>query len=438
MFLRPGLKPEPISIPQPAAPTIGIPLMPSAANHADVPPGAFPPAGSAGSSADERRAAVRQRDFERLSNALSQSNSEIQPEALRTLEVIGHGSSGVVQKVLHAPSNSVLALKVIPVNADEVARKSILLELKTLHESLHRSIVSFYGAFYREGAVHIALEYMDASLLDLMRAQGAPLTEPVLGAIASPVLEGLAYLHRQRHIIHRDIKPSNILVDSSANIKIADFGVSGELSCTISKCASWVGTMHYMSPERITAAPYSYDSDLWSLGITMLELAIGHFPYVRRPAAQQAQRLVFWDLLDYIVESPPPVPPPTFSAEFHSFCAACLQKQPEQRSSAVDLLQHPLLAQRCEGAAAMAAAQLGEWVRDSLRRMPPRGQGSAAAAPPTQGEPTATARQTWEQAAYSNEMETWDGGTPGQGHTLQGQQHAPPPWAAGGDAMMSD
>ena len=111
-------------------------------------------------------------DFDRLREALG--HSEIQPGQLQLLQNIGHGSSGVVQKVLHVPSESVLALKVIAVDADEAVLKGILLELKTLHESRHESIVSFYGAFYREGAVHIALEYMDASLLDIGRAEGAP------------------------------------------------------------------------------------------------------------------------------------------------------------------------------------------------------------------------------------------------------------------------
>lgn len=221
-----------------------------------------------------------------------------------------------------------LALKVIPVSADEAARRSILLELKTLHESLHPGIVSFYGAFYREGAVHLALEYMDASLLDLQRATGAPLAEPVLAAISAGVLRGLVYLHKERRTIHRDIKPSNLLVDAAGNVKIADFGVSGELSCTLSKCTSWVGTMHYMAPERITATPYNYNSDVWSFGITILELAIGSFPYA--PAG--TNRLVFWDLLHFIVENPAPVTPAHFSQHFQDFVSACLQKEPAVRS----------------------------------------------------------------------------------------------------------
>ena len=98
--------------------------------------------------------------------------------------------------------------------------------------------------------------------------------------IIMQISSALAYLH-SKNIIHRDIKPSNILVDTAGNIKIADFGVSGNLAHTLAKCASWVGTEHYMSPERISGGSYSYDSDIWSLGITLLELAIASFPYLQ-------------------------------------------------------------------------------------------------------------------------------------------------------------
>jgi len=329
----------------------------------------------------QNKAAARRRDFDRLSLALA--HSEVVPEDLRVLRNIGHGSSALVQKVLHVPSDSVLALKVVPVNADEATRNSILIELKMLHESMHPAIVSFYGAFCREGAVHIALEYMDASLLELMRAWGAPLHGPLLGAIARPVLCGLAYLHRERRTIHRDIKPSNLLVDASGNVKIADFGVSGELSCTISRCASWVGTMHYMSPERITNSPYGYNSDVWSLGITLLEFAMGRFPYDGGGGggadgsggdhggggggapARTHERLGFWDLLDCIMRDPPPSPPPSSSAHFTEFITACLQKEPAHRASSAQLLDFPLVAE--EHIDPSAAAR---WITDALARMP--------------------------------------------------------------------
>jgi len=325
-----------------------------------MPPDAIAAVTAADASVADASAAPPPLELEQM---IFGGSSEIRHSDLQVLHNIGHGSSGVVQKVLHIPSDSVLALKVIPVEADEVKRKQILLELKALHEASHPCIVNYYGAFYREGAVHVALEYMDASLLDISRGANCALPEVVVAALALPVLDGLVYMHREKHIIHRDIKPSNLLVDAGGNVKIADFGVSGELHHTLAKCASWVGTVHYMSPERIQGSAYSYDSDVWSLGITLLELATAAFPY---PPERDGRRLSFWDLLDAIVESPPPTPPTHFAPHFHGFISACLQKEPTARASSTQLLAHPLLAQH-------RGVELAAWLRDMLFRLPSRG-----------------------------------------------------------------
>ena len=248
--------------------------------------------------------------------------------------------------------------------------------------------------------MHIALEYMDASLLDILRAEAAPIPEHVVAGIAAPVLDGLVYLHREKHLVHRDIKPSNLLLDSSAKVKIADFGVSGachgcagchacavdigccphapqtgEMSSTLSKCASWVGTVHYMSPERISGGTYSYDSDVWSLGITLLELATATFPYCggggSMGSGERAQRLGYWDLLDLIVESPPPSSPAHFSAEFKELISGCLQKLPEARASSTQLRQHRLLVQCAH------PPDISAWVQHALNKL--LGQRSAEA-----------------------------------------------------------
>ena len=354
-----GFRPEPIAIPVVASSSTSDQLetmLPSLSSECAGTCSSI--AGSSGPST----APTTSGSLEHIDHQLFGACSDIQFGDLHVLHNIGHGSSGIVQKVLHVPSDSVLALKVIAVEADEAKRKQILLELKTLHESMHPSIVSFYGAFYREGAVHVALEYMDASLLDISRSEGVAMPEEVVGAIALPVLHGLVYMHREKHLIHRDIKPSNLLVDSCGNVKIADFGVSGELHETLAKCASWVGTVHYMSPERIQGNNYSYDSDVWSLGITLLELATAAFPY---PHERGGQRLSFWDLLDAIVETPPPGAPAHFSAPFHSFIGACLKKEPSQRTSSTQLLSHPLLALH-------GGIDIAGWLCAALSKLPPR------------------------------------------------------------------
>ena len=176
---------------------------------------------------------------------------------LQTLRALGQGSSGVVQKVLHSPTNRVLALKVVPLNLSDKNSKQIITELKTLHSSQCPYIVSFHGAFYKDHAVHLIMEYMDGgSLLDMLKSVQR-IEERHLSRIAAQVLKGLSYLHTERCIIHRDIKPSNILLNTKGAVKIADFGVSGEVGPTNKEPAqkvSFVGTVTYMSVCTTEAA----------------------------------------------------------------------------------------------------------------------------------------------------------------------------------------
>lgn len=262
---------------------------------------------------------------------------------LQTLKVLGHGSGGTVNKALHVPSKRVVALKVITLDIKESVRKQIILELKTLYRNQSEYVVSLYDAFYTEGSIFIALEYMDGgSLADLLKASGK-VSERVLANVTTQVLRGLVYLHKSLHLIHRDIKPSNLLLNTKGKIKIADFGVSGQLAHTLSQAQTWVGTVTYMSPERISGKSYSYDSDLWSLGLTLVECALGRYPY-SADAAQPGQPVSFFELLDFIVASPAPqLPKDEFSPEFCDFVEACLQKAPEERPTAAELLTHPFI-----------------------------------------------------------------------------------------------
>jgi len=263
---------------------------------------------------------------------------------LQVIKVLGHGSGGVVQKALHVPSKRVVALKIITLDVKESVRKQIILELKTLYRNQSEYVVSLYDAFYTEGSIFIALEYMDGgSLTDLLKASGK-IEERVLANVTTQVLKGLVYLHKSLHLIHRDIKTSNLLLNTKGKVKIADFGVSGQLAHTLSKAVTWVGTVTYMSPERISGKSYSYDSDLWSLGLTLVECALGRYPYSADANAQTGQPVSFFELLDFVVQSPAPtLPAGTFSAEFCSFVESCLQKAPEERPSAAELLNHPFI-----------------------------------------------------------------------------------------------
>lgn len=293
------------------------------------------------------------------SNSAPDAFGTFELKDLQVIKVVGHGSGGMVQKALHVPSKRLVALKVITLDVKESVRKQIILELKTLYRTQSEYVVTFFDAFYSEGSIFIALEYMDGgSLADILRASGS-IPERILAKITTQVLKGLQYLHKSLHLIHRDIKPSNLLLNSKGEVKIADFGVSGQLAHTLSKAVTWVGTVTYMSPERISGRSYSYDSDIWSLGLTLVECALGRYPYPNNSNSIDEQQMGFWELLEFIVKAPAPsLPPDKCSPELCAFVAACLQKEPEERPTAQTLLEHPFITKYSKDTFDMA-----EWVQ---------------------------------------------------------------------------
>ncbi|KAI7746753.1 hypothetical protein M8C21_011054 [Ambrosia artemisiifolia] len=242
-------------------------------------------------------------------------------EDLETIKVIGKGSGGVVQLVRHKWIGTLFALKVIQMNIQEDIRKQIVQELKINQASQCPHIVVCYYSFYHNGAISLVFEYMDrGSLADVIR-QLKTILEPYLAVVCKQVLQGLVYLHHDRHVIHRDIKPSNLLVNQKGEVKITDFGVSAMLASSMGQRDTFVGTYNYMSPERISGKTYDYKSDIWSLGLVILECAIGRFPFIQ--SEDQQNWPSFYELLDAIVSKPPPTAPPDqFSPEFCSFVSA--------------------------------------------------------------------------------------------------------------------
>lgn len=268
--------------------------------------------------------------------------SQISLEDLETIKVIGKGSGGVVQLVRHKWIGTFFALKGIQMNIQETARKQIVQELKINQGSQCPHVVVCYDSFYHNGVISLVLEYMDrGSLMDIIK-QVKTILEPYLAVVCKQVLKGLEYLHHERHVIHRDIKPSNLLVNQKGEVKITDFGVSAVLAGSMGQRDTFVGTYNYMSPERIIGGSYDYKCDIWSLGLVILECAIGRFPYI--PSEQEEGWLSFYELLEAIVEQPPPTAPSDqFSPEFCSFISACVQKDPQQRLSSLELLSHPFI-----------------------------------------------------------------------------------------------
>ncbi|ORY06181.1 MAP kinase [Basidiobolus meristosporus CBS 931.73] len=252
-------------------------------------------------------------------------------------EELGKGQYGVVQRVFHKPTNVTMAMKEIRLELEQAKLKQILMELDVLHKSQSEYIVDFYGAFFIESCVYYCMEYMDCGSLDKLYHDGIP--EDVLAKITLSIVKGLKFLKDKLSIIHRDIKPTNILVNSKGEVKLCDFGVSGQLDQSLAK--THIGCQSYMAPERITSGTtdsYTVQSDVWSLGLTILELALGTYPY---PSEQYDS--VFAKLNAIVMGQPLPLPEDRYSDECRDFVDKCLVKDPNTRPKYSDILAHPWL-----------------------------------------------------------------------------------------------
>mmetsp|Transcript_16036 Transcript_16036/g.27648 ORF Transcript_16036/g.27648 Transcript_16036/m.27648 type:complete len:343 (-) Transcript_16036:636-1664(-) len=271
-------------------------------------------------------------------------------DELKKLEPLGRGAGGVVHKCVHNPTNKIVALKEVTLTEQDNKHDEIIKELNVLYTNTCPSIVSFHGAFFNDGAFHIVLEFMDeGSLTDIMKRVGK-FPEDVVGKIAGQILVGLHYLHKERHQVHRDIKPSNILFNKSGEAKLADFGVaSSQLANSTAQTATFAGTVTYMAPERLRGEPYSYPSDIWSFGLSMAECLLGQFPY--------PQPKSFWDMVHAVDKTSPQLPADQMSPKFMQFVLKCLQKDPAQRPSALDLLNDPFIHETKD------KRNLGDWIK---------------------------------------------------------------------------
>ncbi|CAH1430041.1 unnamed protein product [Lactuca virosa] len=258
----------------------------------------------------------------------SQQSTTTTVAELETVQVLGHGNGGTVYKVVHKKTSNVFALKVVHADSDPMMRRQIFREMEILRRTDSPFVVHCHEIFEKpDGDIAILMEYMDAGTLDSLLKNGGSgtFTEKSLADIARQILNGLNYLHAHK-IIHRDIKPANLLVNKNMEVKIADFGVSKIMCRTLDACNSYVGTCAYMSPERFDpdthGANYNgYSGDIWSLGLTMFELYMGHFPFL--PAGQKPD----WaTLMCAICFGEPPSLPEGVSDEFRSFIECCLQK----------------------------------------------------------------------------------------------------------------
>uniref|UniRef100_A0AAQ4P581 mitogen-activated protein kinase kinase n=1 Tax=Gasterosteus aculeatus aculeatus TaxID=481459 RepID=A0AAQ4P581_GASAC len=256
------------------------------------------------------------------------TNGQINAQDIHYQEQLGHGNGGTVYKAYHLQGKRVLAVKVIPLDITVELQKQIMSELEILYKCDSPYIITFFSAFFVENRISICTEFMDGGSLDVYKR----IPEHVLGRIAVAVVKGLTYLWSLK-ILHRDVKPSNMLVNTRGQVKLCDFGVSTQLVNSIAK--TYVGTNAYMAPERISGEQYGIHADVWSLGISLMELALGMFPYPQ-----------------YFCSSPqdPPVfPVGQFSEKFVNFITQCMRRQPKERPAPNNLMDHSFIAQFNDG-----------------------------------------------------------------------------------------
>eukprot|EP00768_Dysnectes_brevis_P006582 gnl/Dysnectes_brevis/523_a579_2191.p1 GENE.gnl/Dysnectes_brevis/523_a579_2191~~gnl/Dysnectes_brevis/523_a579_2191.p1 ORF type:complete len:477 (+),score=157.95 gnl/Dysnectes_brevis/523_a579_2191:85-1515(+) len=254
------------------------------------------------------------------------------------LELVGRGSSGMVYKATETATGKVVAIKVTKVlQGDEV--DPVKNEIALMYLCRHPHVVGLHAVYElpSAGELWIVMEYCSGgSVTNILNAHGCIPSEETIGAVLRSVLEVLSVIH-ECHRIHRDIKSDNLLIADDGAVRLADFGFCAQLAQEQTTRTSVVGTPYWMAPELIRGLPYDAKVDLWSLGVLALELAEGVPPYMDLPPL----RAVF-----LVVTQPAPSlrNPSRWSPEFRDFLGLCLQKDPDSRATAQELLEHPFLA----------------------------------------------------------------------------------------------
>jgi serine/threonine protein kinase len=253
-------------------------------------------------------------------------------EIFQVQEKLGQGSFGAVYKGVHKETNFELAIKEIQ-NVDNY--ESIKKEVEILKKCKNSCVVSYFGTVMKGKHVWILMDYCAlGSIKDLILTGEEPLDEEQIKFVIFSAVKALTYLHSQ-NIIHRDVKAANILLNERGEVKIADFGVSDQLQSQVKEVSETVGTPLWMAPEVILKKQYDSKCDIWSLGITAIEMGDGAPPNSAIPIFRAMRQV-----------TSPQLPSPTFkdpsewSDDLNDFIALCLQKDPAKRPTAMELLSH--------------------------------------------------------------------------------------------------
>ncbi|OXG89179.1 STE/STE20/YSK protein kinase [Cryptococcus neoformans A2-102-5] len=251
--------------------------------------------------------------------------------AYTLLEKLGAGNFGTVWKASHNDTKQIVAIKMIDLESSDDDISEIQAEIAHLSSCWSDHVTKYYGSFVRGARLWIVMEYLaGGSCLDLLKP--GVFTEAQIAIVCRELLLGLEYLHTEGKI-HRDIKAANVLLSATGDVKLADFGVAAQLSSHKSQRHTFVGTPFWMAPEVIRQAGYDSRADIWSLGITAIEMAKGDPPL----SEYHPMRVLF---LIPKARAPALDPEEGWSEEFQDFIEKCLQKDPHDRATAKQLLQH--------------------------------------------------------------------------------------------------